>query len=95
MSKFSSGRYLSSNGYETTTVASKEIIPPSPSNWTYGYIFKKFSFINETDCTVIINNEFTLHLIGGIGFEIDRNDVSIHSFVIVESGTRYYWIGAV
>ena len=86
-------KYVSSNGYETTTKASQEIIPQSPSTWSYGYNFKKFSFLNKTNCTVIINGISTLHLIGEIGFEIDRTDEPIESFVIVESGTEYYWIG--
>lgn len=95
MKKLIKGKYFSSNGYQTTSTESQEILPPEPLHWNTQYVFRKFSFISDQDCTVIINGEFTIPLIAGLGFEVDRDDVPIESFVILESNTRYYWIGAI
>lgn len=87
-----SSGYLGSSEIQTSK-ANHEIIPNSPSNWTVGYSLKKFSFDNSDECTVIINKDARIFLKAGQGFEIGYQDTPIHSFVIVESGVKFNWIG--
>ncbi|MEQ6356571.1 hypothetical protein ABNX05_18265 [Lysinibacillus sp. M3] len=94
MSRHSTTGYLSSNGFEATTKPMQEIIPPPPSNWSIGYTFEKFSFYNETACSVIINKKYPITLSAGRGFEVGYDDVPIESFVIVEAQTPYEFIAS-
>lgn len=75
------------------SVGGKNIIDDKPSNWTHDYKLKKFSFNNEQNCTVKINNQTTLFLKAGQGFEVDKGDFPITSFIIVEAEISYNWIG--
>lgn len=52
------------NGYKAspnleTSVANVNILPAPPAEWTKGYQFYKFSFLNDQDCHVLINNDAT------------------------------------
>lgn len=86
--------YISSNGLEITSKAMQEIVPNPPSTWSIGYSFEKFSFYNETDCNVIINQKYPITLSAGTGFEVGYQDVPIESFVIVEAETPYEFIAS-
>jgi hypothetical protein len=86
--------YLGSPSLETST-ANKEVIPNSPVGWTGRYNLYKFSFDNaEQACSVKINGGSPIYLKAGQGFEIQKEDAPIWSFVIVEAGVSYNWIGA-
>lgn len=78
-------RFLGSDEIKTS-VANEELVPQ-------GKYFYKFSFVNENDCTVIINNEEPIFLKEGFGFSTNEVDPNISSFVIVESGIEFFWIG--
>lgn len=82
----SSSGYIGSPSIETST-ANQEIIPQN-------YSFHKFSFINYQTCTVKINDSLPIYLAEGQGFGCDVNDTRIKSFVIIESGIQYNWVGA-
>lgn len=43
----------------------------------------------ETDCTVIINNKFTLPLLANAGISTDEKDLLVYSIKFVESGVNY------
>lgn len=75
------------------SVAGQDIIPNPPSHWSTGYSLKKFSFDNTEECTIIVNKETRLFLKAGQGFEIGYDDSPIQSFVIVEGGIHFNWIG--
>lgn len=66
--------------------SNEEVIPKNT-------IFYKFSFLNEEDCTVKINGSDPIFLRAGIGFSTNQVDSEINSFVVVESGIEYFWIG--
>lgn len=85
--------YLGSPKLETSTV-NQEIVPSPPSHWTSLYKLYKFSFNNKQATKVIINKETTVYLEAGQGFEMDLGDAPIYSFVIVDSGVPYTFIGA-
>lgn len=86
--------YLGSRELEVSTNL-KEVIPDSPSDWSYGYELYKFSFMNDEDCTIIINNsEEPIYLRARQGFNMEIYDKTINSFVIVESGIHYNFVGA-
>lgn len=85
--------YKGSDSLKTST-SNEQVILNKPSNWTYGYHFKTFEFINVQSCTVIINETDTIYLNAGQGFRIDKSDDPIHSFVIVEDGITYNWVGS-
>lgn len=85
--------YIGSSNLQTST-ANQEIIPSPPSHWTLGYNCYKLSFFNSQDCTVKINNLDPIYLQANQGFEMDKEDSPITSFVIIESGVGFNWIGA-
>lgn len=84
-------------GAETilTSTENHEVVPETPSNWTWDkYSFYKFSFINYDPCTIKINGGEPIYLKELQGFESSERDVKINSFVIVESGIEFSWLGA-
>lgn len=85
--------YLGSPTVMTST-SNQEVVPLTPENWTKErYTFYKFSFINKNSCTVKINNGDSILLEDDQGFECGKDDPKIESFVIVESGIQFSWIG--
>lgn len=81
--------YLGSDQLETSS-SNQQIIPNPPSDWTDGYNLIKFSFDNKQDCTVIVNGE-TIFLSSGEGFNTDKDDPPITSFIIKEAGIPFTW----
>ncbi|MFK3936673.1 hypothetical protein ACI2JA_04045 [Alkalihalobacillus sp. NPDC078783] len=76
-----------------TSVANQEILPPSPSNWTYRRRFNKLSLMNDQDCTLVINNQKGIFLREGQGFNVEQSDTPVSSLKIVEDGITFNWIG--
>lgn len=86
--------YVGSSQISVST-SNQEVIPSSlPLNWNQGYKLYKFSFSNQQDCHVIINGGNQIFLPSNSGFEMEEDDAPIYSFIIVESGISYNWIGA-
>lgn len=85
--------FLGTDKIETST-ANQEVLPTPPSEWTTGHNLYKFSFRNDQATNVIINGKTNIHLKEGQGFESGINDPTIRSFVIVNAGVKYQWIGA-
>jgi hypothetical protein len=85
--------YLGSPNIETS-VANAEIIPAKPSNWTVGYKFYKFSFLNQSACHVSINGGNQIYLSENQGFTITEVDQPIESFKVIEGNIKYQWLGA-
>jgi hypothetical protein len=83
--------YVGTNSIKISTEMD-EIMPNPPASWTYGYSFESFSFINKTACTVKINGSEPIFLDVEQGFEA-HEDEPVSSFVIVEAGVEYQWIG--
>lgn len=75
------------------SAANREIVPDAPENWTMPIKFRKFSLMNYSDCTLIVNNE-EIFLKANQGFATSYDDVRISSVKIKESGIEYNWIGA-
>lgn len=86
--------YVGSPNLQTST-SNQEIVPSSPSGWTIPYKLYKFSFSNTNqDCHVKINGGDQIFITSGQGFEMDENDAPITSFIIVESGITFNFLGA-
>lgn len=88
--------YLGSPSLQTS-VANAEILPAPPENFSLGkkYNFYKFAYMNDQDCSVLINSNTTpIFLRAGQGFETNEADAPIYSFKIVEAGITYNWLGA-
>lgn len=94
MTNFRGHGYIGSDKLETTSTPNTEVIPEPPSNWTNGYSLYKFAFLNNQDCTIKINGGDPIFLRANQGFNMDRIDQPIKSFVVVEEGITYNWIGA-
>lgn len=78
-----------------TSTANQEIIPPTPAGWSGVKLsFYKFSFQNKANCTVKINGGDPIYLEADDGFEVNLEDAPITSFVIVEAGIQFKFIGA-
>lgn len=59
-----------------------------------GIVFHKFSYFNYEACTVSINGSSPIYLAAEQGFTSDFHDTKIKSFVILNSGVNFNWIGA-
>ena len=76
-----------------TSVANEEIIPDPPLNWDIGYSFYKFEMLNDMACTIKANGSDPVYIRSGQGFKTVEGDAPIKSFVIVEDGVTFNWIG--
>lgn len=85
--------FLGSDKIETST-ANQEIVPSPDASWTDGYSFYKFLMINYTDAVILVNGKTKLFIPAFEGFVTDMYDPVIHSFVIVNAGVKYRWVGA-
>lgn len=85
--------YIGTDDVKTSN-ANEDIIPSTPQGWSIGYHFYKFSFINKQPCHVKINGGEQIFLDSNQGIDTDVYDALINSFVIVESGIEYQFIGA-
>lgn len=86
--------YKGSPELEFSTTEHYEVIPKLPDKSLKENFLYKFSFFNDQDCTVIINDGDPIYLRANQGFQMDENDALIYSFVIVEEGISFNWIGA-
>lgn len=80
--------------------AMEDIMPQIPSKWSVPVKFKNFSFMNQQDCTVILNGRSSLtdednkiFLMANQGLNIFDDDIDVESFVIVEDGIGYNYVG--
>jgi hypothetical protein len=85
--------YIGSSDLQTSTT-NQEIVSSSPSGWTIPFKLYKMSFLNNQDCHVKINGGDQIFLSAGQGFEMNENDAPIQSFIIVESGITFNFMGA-
>ena|SRR5205085_894599 len=93
MARFGSG-YIGSSQIMVST-AQQELIPSPPVNWNTKYNLYKFTFMNDQDCSVLINDNTTaIFLRAGQGFETNDSDAPIYSFKIVEAGITFNFVGA-
>lgn len=75
------------------SVGGENILPPTPENWSFNsYEFNQFSFINKKPCKIKINGGKEVFLDAEEGFSYSGKSV-IESFVIIESGIEYTFIG--
>lgn len=87
--------YIGSSELKTTTEANEQVIPNKPESWTMKYNCYRFSFMNDQQCSVLINsNTNPIMLRAGQGFTMSEIDSPIYSFKIVEAGITYNFIGA-
>lgn len=82
------GGYLGNKGIST---ANQELVT-NPLGWSV-FEFYKFSFYNDVDCTVKANGN-ALPIRAGQGFESSPEDESIKSFIVVDSGVDFSFVGA-
>jgi hypothetical protein len=88
--------YIGTDSLKTST-ANLQIIPTTPAGFSLGtkYNLYKFAFMNDQDCSVLINDNITaIFLRAGQGFETNESDAPIFSFKIVEAGISYNFVGA-
>lgn len=83
--------YLGSPSIQTSS-ANQEIVPIAPDEWTQGYKLKSFDFMNDQDCTIVINNLTNIFLRAGQGFSVSKGSAAIHSFVIKDVGITYNFV---
>lgn len=84
----------------STSTAMQEVVPNKPDNWSVAMRFIEFSFVNSQDCHVILNGKSKLDgednkifLRANQGLNISEKDVNVDSFIIVEDGIEYNWVG--
>lgn len=99
MVRYGSG-YIGSSDLQASS-AMQEIIPNTTHNGNSLNYLYSFAFRNTESCHVIVNGNkgtgnggVTLYLREGQGFSMEVGDTPIHSFVIVETGVHFNWVGA-
>lgn len=99
MVRYGSG-YIGSENLQTST-AMQEIVPNSTHKGLRLNSLYSFAFINTESCHVIINGKkgigeggVTIYLAEGQGFSTVLGDAPIDSFIVVESGVHFNWVGA-
>ncbi len=93
MSIFRIGSGFKGTSQIETSIANQELISTlKPDGWT---LFQMYSmtFKNYTPCTVKINGGDPIFLDKGDGFVTSHVDTPIYSFVIVEAGVQYTFVG--
>lgn len=80
------GRYFGSPSIQTSE-ENQELVPEKTA-------FYKFSFEPFSECTVKINGSDPILVRPVRGFTMNEVDAYINSFVIVEAGIEFAWIGA-
>lgn len=84
------------DGAETMLVTvdvNTEVIQPIDPTHTTAPSYYKFYFVNRDTCSVSINGGKPILIYQGQGFKVEKDDMPIESFVIVEPNVRYSWIG--
>lgn len=77
----------------TTFETNTEVINPVDPSHTHTPTYYKFNFYNRDTCTVSINGQAPIMLYQGQNFSVERDDMPIESFKIIEPNIRYHWIG--
>lgn len=72
--------------------ANQELIA-KPAGWSFAPECYQISFYNAEACTVKVNGAL-IPLRAEQGFETDIDDVKIKSFIIVEEGIEFNFVGA-
>lgn len=79
------GKFYGSPSLQTST-ENQELVPERTA-------FYKFSFSPKSNCTVMINDSEPILIESELGFNMNQVDAYISSFIIVDSGIEYSWIG--
>jgi hypothetical protein len=87
------GNYKGTDKLETSVGNVHEVIPAKKVDWTMGYRFKIFSFINKQDCLVSVNGSDPIFLEALQGFDIDEKFPAIESFIILQPNIQYQFLG--
>lgn len=73
-----------------TSTANQDIAVYKRTGMTNPEIFKKFEFFNYKDCHVKVNGGESVFLPANFGIELNFD---VTSFVIVETGIEFIWVG--
>lgn len=87
-------RWVGSDALGLTAQPNEEIIPEQYVVNGVPFI-KKLSFLNESNCSIIVNDGMPIFLSGGQGFSTDYADGPIYSLKIVEPDIKYQWVGII
>ncbi len=99
MVRYGSG-YIGSENLQTS-IAMQEVMPNLTHDGLRLNSLYSFAFVNTESCHVIINGKkgtgeggVTIYLAEAQGFSTVLGDSPIHSFIVVESGIHFNWLGA-
>mgnify|MGYP007112383697 CR=1 FL=1 len=84
--------YIGTSKIETSTGNQEIVANLKPESWTSFRLYS-FTFKNYSPCTVIINGGNPIFLDTGEGFITSYIDAPITSFIIVEAGIQYKFVG--
>lgn len=92
MIRIGSGYCSSEDFHTTTSKENEEIIPELVRKDIQMNGFLTFTFLNDDDCTVIVNGVDEIKLRAKQGMITGFEDAPITSFKIKEKGTSYYYL---
>ena len=85
-------QYLGSSAIMTSTtnqeIVQTQLVAPYTS-------LGKFTFINDGVCHVLVNNSLPILLRANQGFYSEQSDYRISSFIIIDAGITFSWIGEI
>lgn len=77
--------YYGSPDFQVSS-ANQELVPDR-------VYFYKFSFMPKQNCRVKINDSDPILITPELGFSMDESDAFIYSFIIIDDGVEFVWIG--
>ena len=92
MRRIGSG-YVGTDDIKTSTANQDIIKTERERNGNIDQLYK-FSFLNHSPCHVVLNNKKPIFLDEKQGFDMTHVDAPVVSFVSVEEGVEYQFIGA-
>jgi len=81
----SQSQYFGSADLQNST-ANQELVPIDIQ-------YSSFSFMNDIQCHVSINNSDFIFIRANQGFDVSKENYHINSFIIEESNITFNWVG--
>lgn len=86
--------YFGCSSLQTSTANVEIIQQHKPVGYSDTFEAYKFSFLNNSACTIKINGSSPIYISANQGFNNEYYDAPIYSFVVVTAGIQYNYIGA-
>jgi len=87
--------FIGSGAMQNSGAGNHEVVPAAPADWSNNrYHLKSLSFLNSQACTIRVNDSDEIYLEANQGLAVEADKFNmINSFIVVDAGVDYQWIG--